>query len=441
MDGLDQLLIDFLPARQFAQEPLVLAQGEGIYVRDQNGKAYLDGLSGVFVSSLGHGNKALVAALVKQAEQLAFGAPIYSANTPALALAQRLLALAPGYGAVKLTAAGSEATEAAIKLARQYHALNGEPRRFKILSHYHGFHGATGHAMAASSNPAYRPAAEPLAPGFVKVHPPFALERRLHLRGSSAAAQAALALVEETIELEGAETIACFITEAVMLSAGVRIPPVEYLGRLTDLLSERGILLICDEIITGFGRTGRLFACEHFGLAPDILCFGKGISGGYAALAGLLIAEHVAEPFKKGTEAFLDGHTYGNNPLASAVGLAAIDQLIDGGLIDRATRLGERLLAAVVSAGHPAVTDVRGLGLLLGVELAVPGQQVWKAALERGLLIRRGPDFVALGPPLVATEDEIDEVASVLLRSIEAVWAERRAGIGPRSKARVQAQA
>jgi beta-alanine--pyruvate transaminase len=394
----------------------------------------------VFVSSFGHGNKALVAALVEQAKRLAFGAPIYSANTPALALARRLLELAPGYGAVKLTAAGSEATEAAIKLARQYHALNGESKRFKILSHYHGFHGATGHAMAASSNPTYRPAAEPLAPGFVKVHPPFALEQRLHLRDPIAAGQAALALLEETIELEGADTIAAFITEAVMLSAGVRLPPAEYLRQLADLLRERGILLICDEIITGFGRTGRLFACEHFGLTPDVLCFGKGVSGGYAALAGLLVAEHIGEPFRTGTEAFLDGHTYGNNPLASAVGLAAIDQLLDGGLIERAARVGERLRAAVASAAHPAVIDVRGLGLLLGVELAVPGQQVWKAALERGLLIRRGPNFVVLGPPLVATEDEIDEIAAVLLRSIDGVWAAREAGVELRGGSLVQAQ-
>jgi beta-alanine--pyruvate transaminase len=434
-----QLLVDFVPMASFSKEPFILVEGKGIRVRDTNGRWYIDGMSGVFVSSLGHGNAELVKAAAEQASRLAFGAPLYTTNMPTLELMDRLLEITPGgYSVGKLTATGSEATEAAIKMARQYHHQSGRGRRFKVLSHYRSYHGSTGHALAASGGVGWRSAFEPYAAGFVHVHAPFAVARRVGgaLSGcetagmaaeGQAAEDAALALVEETIELEDPETIAAFITEPIMLSAGVRVPPAGYLRRLHELLRRHEILLIHDEIITGMGRTGRLFAADWFDVAPDILCFGKGISGGYAPLAGILVQPHVGDVFwsadGEGRE-FRDGHTYGNNPLAAAVGLVALDQVQRLGLVENAAGQGERLSARIRSAGLAAVAEVRGRGLLIGVGLtSAIGPAVARAARERGLILRQGTDFIGLGPPLIVTDAEVDEIAEITIASIEAASA------------------
>lgn len=429
-----QLMVDFMPMASFSKEPFVLVEGDGIRVRDSNGRWYIDGMSGVFVSAYGHGNRRLIEAARDQAARLAFHAPLYSANVPSLQLMDQLLEITPGgYSVGKLTAAGSEATEAAIKMVRQYQHQSGRGRRFKILSHYRSYHGATGHSLAASGGVGWRSAFEPYAPGFVHVHAPFAIAGRLGgavgAADGRAAEDAALALVEETIELEDPDTIAGFITEPIMLSAGVRVPPAGYLRRLHEILRRHDILLIHDEIITGLGRTGRLFASEWFDVVPDILCFGKGISGGYAPLAGILVQPHVGQAFwseaGEGRE-FRDGHTYGNNPLSAAVGLAALDLLRGDHLVENAARQGERLMARLrdAAARIPAIAEVRGRGLLVGIALtSAVGPAVSRAARECGLILRQGPDFVALGPPLVVTDAEIDEIADITLASIEAATA------------------
>jgi len=262
------------------------------------------------------------------------------------------------------------------------------------------------------------------------VHAPFALAARtggaLGGAESQAAEDAALALIEETIELEDVDTIAAFMTEPIMLSAGVRIPPPGYLRRLHALLKRHDILLVFDEIITGMGRTGRMFAAEWFDTTPDILCFGKGISGGYAPLAGLLVQPHVADSFwSTGSEGreFRDGHTYGNNPLSAAVGLAALGQLQGDDLIANADRQGARLQARfrAAAATQPVIAEVRGRGLLVGVAFTRHlGAAVAAAARERGLILRQGTDFVSLGPPLVVTDAEIDEIADMTIDSIAA---------------------
>lgn len=426
-----QLFVDFMPMAAFSKDPFVLVEGDGIRVRDTNGRWYIDGMSGVFVSAFGHGNQRLVQAAREQASRLAFHAPLYSANLPSLELMDRLLEITPGgYSVGKLTAAGSEATEAAIKMARQYQHQSGRGRRFKVLSHYRSYHGSTGHALAASGGVGWRSAFEPYASGFIHVHAPFAVAGRLQgavgAADGQAAEDAALALIEETIEIEDPDTIACFITEPIMLSAGVRVPPAGYLRRLHEILRRHEILLIHDEIITGFGRTGRLFASEWFDVVPDILCFGKGISGGYAPLAGLLVQPHVGQSFwseaGEGRE-FRDGHTYGNNPLSAAVGLVALDLLRGDRLVENAARQGERLVARLRAGASrlPAIAEVRGRGLLVGVAFpSAMGPAVAREARARGLIVRQGTDFVALGPPLVVTDAEIDEIADITLASIEA---------------------
>ena len=430
------LMVDFVQMKAFGEDPLILTAGQAIRVQDDHGRWYVDGISGVFVNALGHGNQRVIQAATQQLNTLAFHAPLFSTNVPALQLAKLLLGIAPdGYSTVKFFSGGAEANEAAIKMARQFAAQNGNGKKFKVLSHYRGYHGGTGHALAASGSPGWRSVYEPFAPGFIHLHPPFTYAARFGVDGEPLAAATA-ALLEETIVLEGPETIAAFITEPIMLSAGVRVPPRGYLERVRAICDRYDILLIFDEIITGFGRTGHLFASNLLGVTPDLLCFGKGVSGGYAPLSGVLIQERVARTFWGDVDdnvQFRAGHTYAGNPVACAVGLAAVSELLERGLVDNARRMGERLQRGLTALAekHECIVEVRGEGLLLAVEFAQGratrepfpeslkfGGRVHRAARKRGLLIREGPTFVVVAPPLVVTEAEVDEIVDLMDHAI-----------------------
>jgi adenosylmethionine-8-amino-7-oxononanoate aminotransferase len=430
------LMVDFTQMKTFGEDPLILTEGQGIRVRDDQGKWHVDGISGVFVNALGHGNKRVIQAATEQLNTLAFHAPLFSTNAPALQLARLLTGIAPkGYSTLKFFSGGAEANEAAIKMARQFAAQNGNGKKFKVLSHYRGYHGGTGHALAASGSPGWRSVYEPFAPGFVHVHPPFTYAARFGLEGEALSAASA-AMLEETIVLEGPETIAAFITEPIMMSAGVRVPPPGYLERVRAICDRHDILLIFDEIITGFGRMGHLFASNMYGVTPDLLSFGKGVSGGYAPLSGVLIQERVARTFWGEIDDnvhFRAGHTYAGNPVACAVGVAAVSELLERGLIDNARRMGQLLRERLgrLADKHQCIVDVRGEGLLYGVEFAQDrvtrepfpeslkfGSRVRKAARRRGLLIREGPNFVVLAPPLVIAETEVNELVELLDQAI-----------------------
>ena len=439
------LMVDFVQMKAFGEDPLILAEGRGIRVRDDQGRWYVDGLSGVFVSALGHGNQRVIEAATRQLQTLAFHAPLFSTNVPALELARLLTSIAPsGFSTLKFFSGGAEANEAAIKMARQFAAQNGNGKKFKVLSHYRGYHGGTGHALAASGAPSWRAVYEPFGPGFIHVHPPFTYAARFGLEGEALAAAAA-AMLEETSVLEGPETIAAFITEPIMMSAGVRVPPAGYLERVRAICDRYDILLIFDEIITGFGRTGHLFASDKLGVTPDLLCFGKGVSGGYAPLSGVLIQERVAQTFWGEVEdnvQFRAGHTYAGNPVACAVGLAAVSELLERNLVDNAQRMGGLLKAKLegLAERHACLVEVRGTGLMFAVEFAQDratrepypevvkfGARVHRAARKRGLLIREGPNFVVLAPPLVIDEADVDEIVRLMDLAIGDALASLRA--------------
>ncbi len=440
-DDVRTTMVDFMQMKSFAEDPLVLSAGEGIRVIDVAGRRYIDGLSGTFCASLGHGNAALADAGAAQLRRLAMAAPTMATNDRALELVDRLLGLLPQrYSVVKLLSGGSEATESAMKIARQYHKQTGNAGRYKILSHYRSYHGATGHAVAASGWPIWRAPYEPLAGGFVHLHTPDPYRPPFEVAPEAVAATY-LRLVEETIELEGPATIAALITEPVLMSAGVVVPPEGYLPGLRELCDRHGILLIFDEIITAFGRLGAMFASELFGTWADIMCLGKGLSGGYAPLSAVVISREVAAAFwgePGDLVQFHSGHTYGANPVACAIGIAALEQLVRDDLAANAVLQGERLRAGLRRQQERLswIGDVRGMGLLVGVEFIADratrarfpaaagiGIRVRDAARRRGLLLRASHWMLVLAPPLTIAAAEVDEILDILGAALDDVVA------------------
>lgn len=422
-----KLMIDFNQMKSFAQDPLILESGSGIRVTDVFGKTFIDGLSGVFTVNLGHGIDAIVDVAAEQGRKISFTAPTMATNPPALRLADLLIRITPSqYTTVKFFSGGSEATEAAIKLSRQFWMQAGHPRKYKIISRYRSYHGGTGNAMAASAQVDWKWKFEPFAPGFIHVTPPArpGCAACARLDGCSLAC---VDLIEEAIKNEHPETVAAVIAEPVMLSAGVQVPHPDYFPRLRELCDKHNVLLIFDEIITGFGRTGRLFGAEQFGVWPDILSCGKGISGGYAPLSAILIADRVAQAFwgepSEGVQ-FWAGHTFGGNPVACAVGEAAVRYLLDNGLIENADRIGEELAERLrrLALRQPVIAEVRGLGMLRGVAFNQPmGKAVYDACRDAGLLLRPGADWIGIAPPLCTSSDEVSEIVDIIDRSIERV--------------------
>lgn len=443
-DAAARLMIDFQQMSAWVEDPLVLDRGEGCWVYDTAGKRYFDGLSGVMVVNYGHANPRIVKAVTDQIGRLALAAPTLATNTRALEFVSLLRELLPSYSNFKLLSGGSEVTEAAIKLARQYHRQSGSPGssgRYKVISLYRSYHGATLGALSASGHASMRTPYEPLMPGFLHVlppdpvHPPYGAS-------PETAGRVCAQVIEDTIKMEGAESVAAVILEPVMQSAGVLVPPPDFLPAVREICTRHGVLLIYDEIITGCGRTGKLFAFQHTGAEPDLLCLGKGLTGGYASLSCVAIQPHVARAFW-GSQAeavqFHSGHTYGGNPVACAAGVAALTLLREDRLDERAATLGRQLLAGLqqlVARFPDHVRGARGLGLLAALEYvnADPtqggvghgtsdalGLRIAAAARGRGLLLRRGASDSIFGPPLVSTAEEIDWLLETFGSAIEDV--------------------
>ena len=431
-------ILDFRQMALFAEDPFIFVRGDGVTLTDHQGKDYLDGLSGVFVASIGHGNQRVVEAITSQLQRLAFAPPLHGTNPPALALARELLDFAPaGFGAVKLLSGGSEANEAALKMARQYWQQAGHPRKYKVIARYGGYHGATMGALSATGGWERKSVFEPLVAGFLHVHPPACTacpydrslaECRAHDIFTCARH------VDRTIEAEDPATVAAVIMEPVSVSsAGFTVPPVEYFQKIRAACDQHNVLLIFDEVITGFGRLGARFGAEYYGVIPDLITCGKGMSGGYTPLAAVLISERVRQAFLGGPgerKEFHHGHTFGGNPLSSATGLAVLRYLRQEGLVERAADLGARILGPRLedlAARHAGVRSVRGAGLLQGFDLdpavygSTPGPRLERLARERGLIARIGRDFFCLAPPLTTPEDSLHRMLDITDASLTAL--------------------
>ena len=438
-DSLRQIFVRAQMA-DFVQDPFLVARADGVRYWDVDGREILDALAGIYTVSVGHNNRRVIDAIRRQMDTLAFSPVMHGSNQLAVRLANRLVELAPGdLSAAKLLSGGSEATEAAMKMARQFYKLTGKATKYKIISRYSSWHGSTMGALSAGGLASRRAVNEPLAAGFVHVFPPTCYRCPFGKEYPSCELTCA-SLIGDVIEQEGPETVAAVLVEPIGHTGGVIDPPDEYLPQLREICDRHDVLLIFDEIITGAGRTGEMFAAQTFGVTPDILCLGKGLSGGYAPLAALLCRQHVATAFwgdSSVNPGFVEGHTFEGNPISAAAGLAVLDEIVERDLCGNARLMGARLRAGLEKLRrHGVVGDIRGKGLLLAVEFVEDvatrkrfdppiGVEIGKQALANGLLIRFDPHWLALGPPLIVTPDHVDQILEILERSILEVLKKR----------------
>src|SRR3569833_3155807 len=320
-----RVMVDFNQMKAVSADPLGMVDGKGITLTDHKGRQFIDGLSGVFAVSLGHGNEEIISAITAQHRRLSFSSPIMTTTDRALELAGELIRLTGGrFGVVKQFTSGSEATEAAMKMARQYHRQSGAPERYKTISFYRSYHGATMGALTATGWPQLRNPYEPFLTGGIHAHPPIPGACRAC---AGSCTLGCLAQIRDVIQYEGARTVSAIILEPTMLTAGAHEIPPEFQQRQRALCEETGVLLILDEIVTGFGRLGTWFAAEQAGVWPDILCVGKGLTGGYAPLTAVLLTEKIGQAFwgepAQGVQ-FKAGHTFASHPVSAACGLAVI---------------------------------------------------------------------------------------------------------------------
>jgi adenosylmethionine-8-amino-7-oxononanoate aminotransferase len=412
----------------------VIARGEGCYVWDQDGKRYLDGLSGLFTVQLGHGRADLAEAAGRQSRQLAYF-PVWSfAHEPAIELATRLAELAPGdLNRVFFTPSGGDAVDTAIKLARQYFKLVGQPARTKIISRTLAYHGTSMGALSVTGLPSIKTPFEPLLPGFVKVQTPYRY-RCIDCQHLDACTLRCAEDVALRIEMEGPDTVAAVIMEPLQNTGGAFAPPEGYWQRIREICDQYGVLLVSDEIICAFGRLGHMFGSARYGYQPDMVTFAKGVTSGYAPLGGVIASDRLAEPFLDDPKLFLHGNTFGAHPVSCAVGNANIDafdkEQICAHVLDHEPRFASMLDGL---RDIPLVGDVRGDGYFWAIELVADqrtkrpldaDESEWllrgflsPRLYEAGLICRaddRAEPVITLAPPLIAGEEELAFIGSTL---------------------------
>jgi adenosylmethionine-8-amino-7-oxononanoate aminotransferase len=422
----------------------IIVRGEGCHVYDEHGNRYFDGLSALFCVNIGHGRADVAQAGADQARELGFYTNWSYAHPRAIELAAKLADLAPGdLNRVFLTSGGSEAVESAIKLARQFHKLNGKPNKTKVIARETAYHGTSLGALMATGITALRQPFEPFTPGGCHV-PNTNVYRLAPGYGTETLAEA----IARRIEFEGPDTVAAVFLEPVQNAGGCFVPPEGYFQRVREICDQHDVLLVSDEVICSFGRLGEWFGAQRYGYQPDIITTAKGITSAYAPMGAMLVSDRVAEPFLEGANSFAHGFTFGGHPMACAVALANIAVFEEEGVLEN-VRENEPGLRAMLDGLRdiPIVGDVRGAGYFHALELVkdqetqqrferTEVEQLLRGFLgpelfKRGLIARaddRGDPVVQLAPPLIAGPEQWEEIEAVLRPAL--TEASERMGVG-----------
>lgn len=416
----------FTANRDFKRAPRLFVHAEGMRFTTDDGRKVLDGTSGLWCVNAGHCRAPIVEAIRKQAGDLDFAGTFQMGHTKAFEAAAKIVGIAPpGFEHVFFTNSGSESVDTALKIALAYHRVRGNGGKVRLIGRERGYHGANLGGTAVGGITANRKLFGALVAGVDHLRHTHDLSRNAFSRGQPAHGVELADDLERLVTLHDASTIAAVIVEPVACSAGVFIPPKGYLERLSEICKRNDILLILDEVITGFGRLGKPFAADYFGIEPDLITTAKGLTNGSVPMGAVLVQSKVHEAFMHGPEPIIElahGYTYSGHPLASAAAIATIELLQQEGLLTRAAELAPYWEDAVHSLeGLPHVIDVRNIGLIGAVEFdPIPGAPGKRAharfieAFNRGILVRGTGDVIALAPPLIISKAEIDELIGVL---------------------------
>ena len=414
----------------------VWVKGEGAILTDADGKKYLDGLSGLWNVVAGHGRAELAEAAKVQMETLGYCSGYSGSSNPqAIELAERLADLTyPSINRFFFTCGGGEASESSFKMARSYWKLRGKPDKTKVISRQWGYHGVTLAAMSATGISSYWSLFEPRVPGFIHIPSPYPYRYKAPA-GVSQGVAAANEL-ERAIRREGPDTVAMFLAEPVQGAGGIIVPQDDYFPRVREICTHYDVLFVADEVITGFGRTGTLFALDHWKVEPDIVQFAKAITSGYFPFGGIGVNDTIAEALESDQAVWMHAYTYSAHPVGCAVALRTLRIIDEEDFPGQAADKGAALLARLRSAlaDHPHVGEVRGQGLMCGVELVQDkatkaefppqekiGARVQAEALERGLFSRVRGDVFLLAPPIITTHAQLERAVEILAASVRAV--------------------
>ena len=419
--------------REFKKSPRLLERAEGMYYWTPDGRKILDGTAGLWCVNAGHCRPKIAEAIAAQAKKLDFAPSFQMGHPIAFEFAERLAAIAPkGVGRVFYTNSGSESADTALKIALAYHRVRGEAGRYRLIGRERGYHGVNFGGMSVGGIAGNRKTfATAMLPGVDHIRHTHDPVRNLLTRGQPLHGVEFAEDLERLVALHDASSIAAVIVEPVAGSTGVLIPPKGYLERLREICTKHGILLIFDEVITGFGRLGTPFAADYFGVKPDMITCAKGITNGTIPMGAVLISDAIYDTFMKGPEGMelFHGYTYSGHPMACAAGIATLDVYAEEGLLTRAAELAkywEDALWKLKASKH--VMDLRVIGLMAGIELhsreGAVGKRAFEAftkAFDKGVLIRVTGDTIAVSPPLIVEKAQIDQIAGTISEELATV--------------------
>lgn len=431
--SLDAYWMPFTANRQFKKQPRLLAKAEGMHYWTPEGRQVLDGVAGLWCVNAGHARPKIVQAIAEQAAEMDFAPPFQMAHPKAFELAEAVAKLAPeGLNKVFFTNSGSESVDTALKIALAYHRARGEGHRTRLIGRERGYHGVNFGGMSVGGMVGNRKMFGTMLSGVDHIRHTHDPARNAFSKGQPAHGAELADDLERLCGLHDASTIAAVIVEPVAGSTGVLIPPQGYLQRLREICDRHGILLIFDEVITGFGRTGTAFGAQRFGVTPDLITCAKGLTNGAVPMGAVIAKQSIYDTFMAGPEhliEFAHGYTYSAHPLACAAGLATLETYADDGLLTRAASLEAYFAEKLHTLRDcPHVIDIRNIGLVGGIEMASrPGAPALRAydvfldCFKEGLLIRTTGDTIALSPPLIIQTEHIDQIVATLRQALQRV--------------------